>query len=310
LSCQTKFSSAGFTIGICASDSARNLPNLLSFLLGEEYGDTFALQRIVVVASGCSEQAVIAVSKLSQSDSRILLITEPERRGKAEAIGKILQNSTGGFLAMLNADASPERGAIRGLLAMASEPKVGAVSAEPVFDTGDGPLQRSLALMWSAHSRMSLLLNHAGISNHASDELLVIRRRLVPALPANVVNDGAFMGGLIRAQGYLVKFSTRARVRIEVPRIPIELIRQRRRIIFGHFQVWKRLGKPPRTIESMMLIDPLVSLRTFIRTLSTTPQLIKAIPIVIVVESVSVILGLVDTIRSTDRHRVWKRNAD
>ncbi len=277
-------------------------------MLNEEYGNT-SLLRILVVASGCPESTLAAAQRTAERDPRIQIIAEPERRGKAEAIGRILNESRGDLLALLNADAIPERHSIRKLLAVMEEPTVGAASAEPVFEAGEGLLQSSLAIMWSAHSRMSLLLNHAGISNHASDELLVIRRKLVPALPVYVVNDGAFMGGLVRARGYLLRFVTTARVRIEVPRTPMDLIRQRRRIIFGHFQVWRRLGNPPRTIESMMLIDPLVSLRTFVRTLAANPELIKALPVVTVIESASVLLGFVDIVRSTDRHRVWRRDA-
>jgi len=307
---QTQTPAVGFTIGICASDSAKRLPSLVSFLADEDYGQDFTLRKLAIVASGCSESVLVPVRKASDSDSRISLITEPERRGKAEAINRIMESSLGEYLVMLNGDAFPDKGSIRKLLEVARGPSVGAVSAKPVFEEGNGPLGRALALMWSAHSLMSLRLNHAGISNHACDELIVVRRNLVSRLPTNLVNDGAYIGGLARAQGLQVKFSTAAEVRISVPNRPMDLIRQRRRITFGHVQVWRKLGRPPRTIESMLFAKPLMSLRTIIRILSERPRLILALPLVLVSESAAILMGLLDASHSTDRHTVWRRNAD
>ncbi|HEV2139050.1 MAG TPA: glycosyltransferase [Nitrososphaerales archaeon] len=310
MSSQRQIPAGGFTIGICASDSAKRLPSLVSFLVEEDYGPNFTLQRIAIVASGCPESVLIPVRQEANSDPRISLITEPERRGKAEAINRIMENSVGGYLVMLNADAFPMKGSIRGLLDVASSPSVGAVSAKPVFDEGNGLLGHALALMWSAHSLMSLRLNHAGLSNHACDELIVVQRNMMSRLPANLVNDGAYIGGLARAQGLKVKFSTAAEVKISVPKLPMDLIRQRRRITFGHVQVWKKLGRPPRTIESMLFTNPLMSLRTIIGILTERPRLILAVPLVLVSESVAILMGILDANRSTEQHTVWRRNAD
>jgi cellulose synthase/poly-beta-1,6-N-acetylglucosamine synthase-like glycosyltransferase len=310
MSSQLQTPAGGFTIGICASDSAKRLPSLVSFLVEEDYGPNFTLRRIAIVASGCPESVLIPVMQEADSDPRISLVTEPERRGKAEAINRIMENSLGAYLVMLNADAFPTKGSIRGLLEVASSPNVGAVSAKPVFDEGNGLLGHALALMWSAHSLMSLRLNHAGMSNHACDELIVVRRSMMSRLPANLVNDGAYIGGLARAQGLKVKFSTAAEVKISVPKQPMDLIRQRRRITFGHVQVWKKLGRPPRTIESMLFTNPLMSLRTIIGILTERPRLILAVPLVLVSESAAILMGILDANRSTEQHTVWRRNAD
>ena len=303
--------SQGFTIGICASDSAARLPALLSFLRTEDYGQSFGLSKVVVVASGCPESTLAPVRKLGKSDSRISLIVEGKRHGKAEAINRILESSSSEYLIMLNADAFPDPGSMRILLlALATEPNVGAISAKPIFDEGDGLVRRSLTLMWSAHSLLSLELNHAGLSNHACDELMVVRRSLVSRLPSNLVNDGAYIGGLMRARGFSVRFSEAAKVRITVPHTAIDLIRQRRRIIFGHLQVWKKLGHPPKTVESMLFMNPLISFRTFVKVVSGRPRLIASIPLLLAGEAISALMGLFDSAHSTDRHTVWRRNAE
>jgi len=279
-------------------------------LASEDYGDNFALRKITIVASGCPEPDLVSVRRSIESDSRISLITEPVRRGKAEAIDRIMGDAAGEYLVMLNSDAFPTEGSIRNLLEVAEDPRVGAVSAEPIFGEGGGLLQHALSLMWSAHSLMSLRLNHAGISNHACDELILVKRDLVSRFPANIVNDGAYIGGLVQAQGFLVKFSTAAKVVISVPRIPMDLIRQRRRIIFGHVQVWKKLGNPPRTIESMLFMQPSASFRILSKVLSERPRLILALPLVIVGESAAALMAFLDSFRSSGRHVVWRRNVE
>jgi cellulose synthase/poly-beta-1,6-N-acetylglucosamine synthase-like glycosyltransferase len=307
---QQEVTGHAFTIGVCASGPSRNLPSLITFLLKEDYGETYLLRKIVVVASGCGRGITDQIARLAESEQGVHLIIEHERRGKAEAINQIMRNSIGELLVMQNGDAYPQRGAIRGLLSMARDPNVGAVSATPLLEQGHGLLRQSLEIMWTAHSSLSLQLNHAGICNHACDELMVFRKDLVREFPEDTINDGAFIGGLVRARGYLVKFSPTSRVKIEVPLRPIDLVRQRRRITFGHVQVWKRLGRPPRTMESMMIGNPLSSLRMFVRTISTAPGRILAIPVTLTIEAISVTLGLLDVIVSTDRHRVWRRNGE
>ena len=300
---------AGFTIGICASDSAETLPSLLSFLASESFGG-FDLRKILVVASGCSPSSLARVETMASSNDKIRLMVEQERFGKAEAINRILSASSGEYVVMLNSDAFPYAGSILELLRTAEASKAGAVSAMPIVDTGDGLLHDSLFLMWTAHSLFSLRLNHAGISNHACDELIAFRRSLVPALPANLVNDGAYIGGLVRAKGYPVKFSTVAKVKITVPLRVADMVRQRRRIIFGHFQVWRKLGHPPQTMESMLLISPLTSMRAFVGAASKKPTLVAGIPILVAGETFAFILGALDVVRRTEMHGVWRRNGE
>lgn len=299
---------ANFDIGICASDSARALPSLLGFLRAENFGSSFALRRITVVASGCPQNLLAELEAQARDDNRISVITEPERRGKSEAVNRIIAHSSGEYLALLNGDARPARGAILTLLEELSlDERAGCVSAHPLFTDSEGLLGNVLRIMWSAHNLASLKLNHSRISNHSSDELLVARRELLRPLPRNLVNDGAYIAGRLKAEGYMVKFSPRAKVVISVPTRPTDLVNQRRRIIYGHVQVWRKLGKPPRTVESLLFISPLVGMRIFVSTLAASPRLILSLPAALVSELFSAVLAFSDTLRSTDQHSVWKR---
>ncbi len=299
-----------FSVGISASDSASSLPSLLRLIRGEDFGDSFSMARLTVVASGCPSDLLSELAAVQERDRRVDVITEPERRGKAEAVNRIMANSVGEYLVLLNSDAMPAKGAILALLeGLASDGRTGCVSARPVFRDAGGLLARLLGIMWSTHNLASLTLNHHTVSNHASDELFAVRRELLTPLPPSLVNDGAYIGGRIRAGGHLVKFSQRAVVSIDVPERPADLIGQRRRIVFGHVQVWKKLGSPPKTVESLLFLNPILAARILVASLSSRPRLIPALPVAIVSEILSALLAMSDHLRSSTRHAVWKRYA-
>jgi cellulose synthase/poly-beta-1,6-N-acetylglucosamine synthase-like glycosyltransferase len=299
---------ATFSIGVCASDSATNLPRLLGVIQQETFRPGFVLQRIVVVASGVPPSVISEVQRMGLSDSRILLIQEPERRGKTEAINKILSHNTGRFLILVNSDALPLRGSISRLVEeIGSREDVGSVSALPTFQSRDSTTAKILELMWSAHNISSVELNDAHLSNHNCDELMAFRSDLVGELPRGVINDGAYIGGLVYSKGYRVVFCADAKVLIDIPASVSDLVRQRRRILFGHAQVWKELGRPPRTIESLMLARPRLAIRFLTKVLTSRPGLFLVVPVAAVTEAAAGLLSIIDQTISPGRHMVWRR---
>lgn len=298
---------SAFSIGICASDRSEGLPSLLKLIESERY-DKYAMRRIIIVASGCSRETLDQLHNLASMDERIQIIEEPTRHGKSEAVNRIIESKLGDFLVLVNSDAMPQKDAINTLMeAIECNPRVGVVSASPFFESSKGALSDILELMWTLHNDWSLTLNHAGINNHASDELMVVSSLALSKLPDGVVNDGAYIAGTAFLRGFSIKFSKTARVKIDVPDRLTDLIQQRRRIIFGHFQVWKWLGQSPRTAELMLLAAPTLSLGLLIKRIAQTPRLFRILPIALIGESVAFILAVKDTLTSSNRHAIWRR---
>ncbi len=297
------------SVGICISDSAPNLRRLINVIQEESLPEGYRLDRVIIVASGCDAATLAFLRNLSETDGRLTLIEERRRYGKAEAINKILDYYVGDFIVLVNGDALPRAGAIEKLLlSISGNDQIGMVAARPNFESVGGSISDVLELMWTAHGDCSRQLNHQGISNHCSDELMVARAEVIRRLPEGIVNDGAYLAGTAYSLGYSIKFCSEAVVQIDVPKSFIALIRQRRRIIFGHLQVWKLVGKPPRTVETLLLTSPLTSLKVMIRTLRSIPRLILALPLAAVIEMVSIPAAIFDTLISTRKHAVWQRN--
>ena len=297
-----------FTVGICAAGDEPNSASLLTQVLEEARPQDQRLEKVVFVASQCPPGQLSQLERISKKDNRVSLLVEETRGGKAEAVNRIISSSSGDFLVLVNADAIPEPGAISKLVSVAkSDGKVGSVSATPVVEPRSGFSALLVSLMWSTHNASSLALNHMGISNHATDELVAFRSSVLRPLPTGTVNDGAFLTGSLKLRGYLVKVCPTAAVRISTPKRAADLIRQRRRILFGHAQVWKGVGSPPKTIETLLVFSTSVGLRLLVRTLARRPRLILALPAAAVAEVSASILAILDSISASKKHAIWKR---
>ncbi|MGH2638413.1 MAG: glycosyltransferase, partial [Rhabdochlamydiaceae bacterium] len=269
-----------FAIGICATGSCENLSSLLTRVESEKFPDDFVLDQIIIVASGCDGNTLDEARSFSEKDDRVLLIEESQRYGKADAINKIINISKyEDYLVLINSDALPLRDSISKLLLAIQDCKtIGLVSGNPFFEGKlNNPTSMVEELMWKIHNECSLRLNHMNVSNHGNDEMMVARREVLDELPTGLVNDGAYIGGRAKRNGYSVKFCENANVLVDVPKKTSDLIGQRRRIIFGHFQVWRLTGESPKTIESLLLSSPAISLNIIARVLARYPRLIPIV---------------------------------
>jgi len=266
------------------------------------------LQKIVIVASDCSSETISALDRLQREDGRMELVVEQKRQGKAEAVNKILARTKTPLVLFTNSDSRPQPGAIAKLLSsMESDRRIGAVSAVPEPEAGRGPIPLLLDFMWSAHNRCSIALNHMDISNHSCDELVMFRTRAITFLPPRTVNDGAFFAATARLRGFSIKVSTAAKVKIRTPTRISDVILQRRRILFGHAQVWRQIGTPPKTIESLLFLSPPIGIRLLVSTLANRPRSFVILPVAFVSEMLAGLLSVYDVLRSSKAHTIWRR---
>jgi len=296
-----------FTVGICATGHPPTLQPLLQTILSSEMPG-FLLKKVILVASDCSQDTLRVARRMAALDRRLRLIEHERRMGKADAINEIFRLTEGDFLVYVNADALVGADSISLLLKSIEEDEgIGFVSGKPVFARTGGIISDVLDVMWTSFGLLSSDPDQSKQSNHGTDELMVIRSDLLSELPPGVVNDGAYIAGRIRERGFRVAFQPEAVVQIDVPRRMIDLIRQRRRILFGHIQVKRLLGKAPRTVETMMFFSPYQSFRIIIRMLANRPRLVLILPVAAMGELLAVSGALWDTLVSNAGHAVWKR---
>jgi len=297
------------SIGICAYNEEDNIERLLTNLLYEQ--NLPSNFEVIVVCSGCTDKTPSIVRKSCEKDQRVRLILEPERKGKASAVNEILSAYKGKYLFFVPADVLPEKGSLGRLLKHFKNQKVGVAGGRPTLINEEERLQgvEDLAhLMWRIHNQTLQVLNHDNVLTHASGELLCIRRGIVTKIPVEVINDDAYIAMKANQKGFLVRFDPNARVRIKVPSKFADLIRQRKRIVYGHYQIKKIHGSFPRTIESMAFYDPKRVIRIFAEIIREHPRETHKLVAAVVFEMLVNVLALLDMIGG-ETHVPWKRIA-
>jgi cellulose synthase/poly-beta-1,6-N-acetylglucosamine synthase-like glycosyltransferase len=295
-----------FTVGICATGNPPALQSLLEAVLIEPAG--FRLRKVVLVASDVSQATMRVARTMAARDHKLKVIEHERRTGKADALNEVFRETEGDYLVYVNADALVNANSIPALLkSIEGDDGAGFISGRPIFKGPGGLISDVLDVMWTSHNFLSSDPDQRSQSNHGTDELMVIRSELLPELPRGVVNDGAYIAGRIREMGYRIGFQPEAAVEIDVPSRMVDLIRQRRRILFGHIQVKRLVGKAPRTVETMMFFSPVHAANIVIRMLANKPRLILILPMATVGELIALSGALWDTLVSSAANTVWKR---
>ena len=246
-------------MGICAYNEEKNIGRLLNIVLFEQ-----ALpfdSEVLVVCSGCTDRTVSTVQAFAEMDSRLKVHIEENRNGKASAINYILSHATGDIIIFVSADTLPQKGSFPRLTTIVQKSNVGIVCGNPIpINPSTSLVGRIVRLLWSFHGHVFEELNDSGLARHAT-ELFCIRKGIVDRIPAETVNDDAYLAVETKKKGWLIKFDAQSQILISGPRTFQEYFQQRRRIIFGHFQIKKLTGESSQYLMHLMPLHPLQTLK-------------------------------------------------
>jgi poly-beta-1,6-N-acetyl-D-glucosamine synthase len=292
------------SVGICAYNEQQNIGYLLNNLLTEQNlnSDT----EILVVCSGCTDSTPEVVKQYAEKDHRIRLILEEERVGKSSAINKILEMHKGDFVFLIPADVIPAKSSLSFMVdKISGDSTIGVLGGSPVpINSEDGFSGYMSHLMWRIHNRTLKYLDDLNLGNHASGEFMVLRHGVVEKIPIDVVNDDAYIAVEASMNGCKVKYCDEAKVYIKAPGNVPDYIRQRRRVVYGHFRVKQWTNDYPRTVENMILKDPTKSLSVIKQEIRQYPRGVVKLSVVILIEALVNALALTDLALKKD-HTVW-----
>ena len=289
------------TIGICAYNEEWNIGELLSNILNTQKIPSDA--EIIAVCSGCKDRTPEIVREFARKDSRVRLIEEPKRLGKAAAVNKVLANAKGEQIVLISADVIPRENCIMSLAATMEDSRVGIACGKPEPIRRGGTLVKGLVeTLWGFHNWQLERLNHAGVLMHAS-EVFSIRSGIVKQIPRGLVNDDAFLAVSAKYKGYRIKYVPDSEVKVFGPQTISDYLKQRRRIIAGHYQVHSATGHFSQYLFYSLLASPRLTIGTlaeyFAKTKKVTAGLATAL-----IEVTANILALSDVVRGKS-HAVW-----
>lgn len=279
------------SMGIMAYNEEANIGRLLEAVITQKFKEV-ALTEIVVVASGCADNTEAIVLEWAKRDSRIRLISQEKRAGKAAAINDYLPRAQERILVLCSADLLPEPEAIERLVAPFADPEVGMTSSRPVpVNDASQFMGYAAHMLWDLHHAINMKSFKAG-------EMIAIRK-IFERIPYHTAVDEASMEPVIRGQGYQAKYVQTAIVYNKGPETLADFLRQRRRIYAGHLAVRDTLGYNVSTMSGKKI------LMTLLQNLDWRPKQFAWTWSIVGLEVYGRLLGLRDYKKRRD-HAVWE----
>lgn len=220
------------SVGVMAHNEERNIALLLERLCAQKL-ILVSIKEIIVVASGCTDSTEEIVSEYAEKDKRIKLVTEKERRGKAEAVNLFLAQASEEYILLVGADTLPDINSVERLVRRISDPMNGMAGARPIpLNTTDDFAGYVVNFLWELHHELALRMPKCGE--------MVAFRKVFERLPPDTIVDEPQIEALVRSAGYRVVYEPSAIVYNMGPSSLKEGIMRRRSIISGYIRLsWK-----------------------------------------------------------------------
>lgn len=218
---------------------------------------------IIIVASASTKGTLNEIKKIK--DKRVKLIIEKERNGKASALNIIINEAKGDIIVQTDGDVEVAPDAIRNLLPHFKDNNIGAVSGNPI------PIipKDNLFYDWTIMSYRKIgELREQEVKNktfnvHLSGYLLAFRKKALPKVPFKKGAIDAWMGRIIRDNGYKLTYESNARVYVKAPTNIKDFIAQKMRVRAGFIFMPKR--EAPRSMKREIFYLPSELLRIPVR---------------------------------------------
>ncbi len=234
------------SMGIMAHNEERNIGQVLQRAISQRTA-TVTLTEIIVVASGCTDKTEAVVRRWAERDSRIRLLRQVLREGKASAVNQFLLEAREKVLVLCSADLVPEPDTIEQVVAPFADPNIGMTSCRPV------PLNDPRTFMGFAAHMLWDLHHHINLNGFKAGELIAFRKSF-ERIPYRTAVDEASIEPVIRGQGYRVRYIPTAIVHNKGPETIADFLCQRRRIYAGHLAVREAVGYTVSTMSGMKIL--------------------------------------------------------
>jgi biofilm PGA synthesis N-glycosyltransferase PgaC len=222
-----------------AYNEEANIGHLLGAVLNQQFQQC-QLSQIVVVASGCTDKTVEIAKAYARQDSRLEVIVQPERKGKASAINLFLEQAKEEILLVESGDTIPSLDCYEALLFPFLDPQVGMTGARPVPVNDPRTFMGfCVHFLWQLHHGLACKYPKLG-------ELIAFRN-LIRQIPEDTAVDEASIEQIITGLHYKLCYAPQAIVYNKGPETLSDFIKQRRRIANGHMHLKQSKGYAPST---------------------------------------------------------------
>jgi poly-beta-1,6-N-acetyl-D-glucosamine synthase len=234
------------SVGIMAYNEEANIAEAIGTILGQELASGY-IAELIVVASGCEDRTAAIVADIARMDSRVRLIEQERREGKASAINLFISVAWSPVLLMVSADVLVKDGTFDALLRHFEDPAVGMVGGHPIpVNSETTLLGHAVHLQWRLHDRIARESPKLGE--------IVAFRNVVPSIPIDTPVDEISIQALVTQLGYQLVYEPEAVVYNRGPTTIGDFLRQRRRIYAGHLRIRQQQGYSASTMKASRVL--------------------------------------------------------
>lgn len=257
-----------------------------------------SVEEVIVMYGGTDDTRSVLDSF---SDPRLMAVFEEERTGKWDAFNRGVGRATGDVVFLVSGDVQLGPDAFPRLLHRIVG---GAGVAFPRVEPSNvhSWVTRVGARLWSLRDAQHAEATRLGLTVHGG-ELQAVRRELLETIPP-IINEDAWVCLRAAERGYSVVYEREAVVSNVVPETFRDLLAQRTRINFGHFQLWQA-GYLPSTLDTLLVRRPGLFVRIFWKSILAHPRELGTIPVLAFLEGIALVRGYVDHRRGRDYTR-WQ----
>lgn len=221
------------SIVLAVRNEGKHLAGKLSNLQQLDYPGE--LLDIFIVSDASTDQTNDVLK--NPGDSRVHSILLPEHAGKAEAINRAIEATTGEIVVFMDARQRIATEGIKTLVETFADPSVGCVSGALQLGDGEDSSPKGVGSYWKMEKAIRSWESTGGSVVGATGALYAVRRNLVPHLPQGLILDDVFIPMEVARGGARVIFEPRALAWDSLPSNPRQEFRRKVRTLFGNYQL-------------------------------------------------------------------------
>ena len=197
---------------------AAKLDSILSLNYPQHLIDT-------LVISDSSTDRTDEIVRGYMTSANVRLIQVP-RGGKAAALNAGLSQSSGEILFFTDVRQPLESQSLRNLVAVFSDPKVGAVSGELIILDGETQESAHIGLYWKYEKWIRKQMSRIDSFHGVTGCIYALRRNLMEPIPVDTLNDDMYIPLRVFLNGYRIAFEKNACARDYPTQIDAEFRRK------------------------------------------------------------------------------------
>ncbi len=281
----------GISIGVMAYNEEKIIGKCLRALQKQKLSSG-SIDEILVISSGSTDKTDQIVEEFARYDSRIRLIKQAKRMGKASAINEFLKDVKGDIVIIESADTIPGEETVEHLVRPFKNGEIGMVGAHPI------PVnKRNRFVGFCVHKLWEL--HHEIASDSPKCGEMVAFRNIVSRIPKYTAVDEAAIEAIISKAGLKLAYAPEAIVYNKGPETIRDFFKQRRRIASGHRHLQALIGYRVTTLNTSRII------RYVVKSQRWTIKEIIYMMFLILIEATARFFGLLDFYLRDKNPFIW-----